>query len=136
MKLQKANRPLTGELTVPGDKSISHRAVMLGALAEGDTEITHFLNGADCLSTIDCFRRLGISIEKDSRRILVHGRGLHGLSAPLLRSGLRQQRHYNRLISGILAGPDILQPSDRRCIHSETAHGTHHQPPALYGSFH
>ena len=82
MKLQKANRPLTGELTVPGDKSISHRAVMLGALAEGDTEITHFLNGADCLSTIDCFRRLGISIEKDSRRILVHGRGLHGLSAP------------------------------------------------------
>lgn len=104
MKLQKANRPLTGELTVPGDKSISHRAVMLGALAEGDTEITHFLNGADCLSTIDCFRRLGISIEKDSRRILVHGRGLHGLSAPSSVLDCGNSGTTTRLISGILAG--------------------------------
>ena len=77
---------------------------MLGALAEGDTEITHFLNGADCLSTIDCFRRLGISIEKDSRRILVHGRGLHGLSAPSSVLDCGNSGTTTRLISGILAG--------------------------------
>ncbi len=56
-------KKLRGELTVPGDKSISHRAVMLGALAEGTTEVTNFLLGADCLSTIECFRKLGISVE-------------------------------------------------------------------------
>ena len=58
---------LKGEVTVPGDKSISHRAVMFGSLAEGTTEVLNFLQGADCLSTIDCFRRLGISIEKYAR---------------------------------------------------------------------
>ena len=55
---------LHGELTVPGDKSISHRAVMFGSLAKGTTRITHFLEGADCLSTISCFRKMGIDIEK------------------------------------------------------------------------
>ena len=55
--------PLRGELTVPGDKSISHRAVMLGALANGTTHITGFLMGEDCLSTIDCFRKMGVEIE-------------------------------------------------------------------------
>ena len=116
MKLQKANRPLTGELTVPGDKSISHRAVMLGALAEGDTEITHFLNGADCLSTIDCFRRLGISIEKDSRRILVHGRGLHGLSAPSSvlgcgnsGEGTPEGFHWKNVFASELTGPILVK---------------------------
>ena len=57
---------LHGELTVPGDKSISHRAVMFGSLAKGTTKITHFLEGADCLSTISCFRKMGIDIEKNS----------------------------------------------------------------------
>ena len=74
--------PLKGELTVPGDKSISHRSVMFGAIAKGLTEVTNFLQGADCLSTISCFRQLGISIENTPEKILVHGRGLHGLSAP------------------------------------------------------
>ena len=72
--------PLRGEISVPGDKSISHRAVMFGALANGTTEITHFLQGADCLSTIDCFRRMGIDIENTPSRILIHGKGLRGLS--------------------------------------------------------
>ena len=63
---------LKGEVTVPGDKSISHRAVMFGSLAEGTTEVLNFLQGADCLSTIDCFRRLGISIENTSDHILIH----------------------------------------------------------------
>ena len=70
---------LSGTVTVPGDKSISHRAVMFGALAEGTTEISHFLKGADCLSTISCFRQMGISIEEQGEKILVHGKGLHGL---------------------------------------------------------
>ena len=55
---------LKGEVTIPGDKSISHRSIMLGSIALGTTEITHFLEGADCLSTIDCFRRMGVEIER------------------------------------------------------------------------
>ena len=74
--------PLRGEITVPGDKSISHRAVMLGSIAKGLTEIRHFLRGADCLSTISCFEKMGVSIEQDGERILVHGRGMRGLLPP------------------------------------------------------
>lgn len=95
---------LRGEITVPGDKSISHRAVMFGALAEGTTEITGFLRGADCLSTISCFRQLGISIEDKDDRILVHGRGLHGLSAPASTLDTGNSGTTTRLLSGILAG--------------------------------
>ena len=79
MQFQKAVRPLRGEISVPGDKSISHRAVMFGAISEGTTEVTNFLQGADCLSTISCFRSMGIEIENTPERILVHGKGLHGL---------------------------------------------------------
>lgn len=95
---------LKGEVHIPGDKSISHRSVMFGALAEGLTEVTHFLQGADCLSTIDCFRRLGIEIENTPERILIHGRGLHGLrpSSHMLDAG--NSGTTIRLISGILAG--------------------------------
>ncbi len=96
--------PLHGELAVPGDKSISHRAVMFGALSEGTTEITHFLQGADCLSTIDCFRKLGIEIEVTDERILVHGKGLHGLSAPSSVLDVGNSGTTMRLISGILSG--------------------------------
>ena len=74
--------PLRGELTVPGDKSISHRAVMLGALASGTTHITGFLMGEDCLSTIDCFRKMGVEIEITDKEVIVEGVGLHGLCAP------------------------------------------------------
>ena len=104
MKQKGIHTPLKGELRIPGDKSISHRAVMLGSLSRGDTEITHFLEGADCLSTIDCFRRLGISIEADPERILVHGKGLHGLSAPDSVLDCGNSGTTVRLLSGILAG--------------------------------
>lgn len=107
MKRTKTNRPLRGELRIPGDKSISHRAVMLGSLAEGDTEITHFLKGADCLSTVDCFRKLGVKIEIDDRRILVHGKGLHGLRAPSAVLDCGNSGTTTRLISGILAGQNF-----------------------------
>ena len=81
MEIKKAKK-LSGSLAIPGDKSISHRAVMFGSLAEGTTKITNFLEGADCLSTISCFRKMGINIENTEGEILVHGKGLHGLSAP------------------------------------------------------
>lgn len=95
---------LKGELTVPGDKSISHRAVMFGALAEGTTEIHHFLRGADCLSTIDCFRRLGVAIEEEGENVLIHGKGLHGLTAPSQILDAGNSGTTTRLISGILCG--------------------------------
>ncbi|MED4974686.1 3-phosphoshikimate 1-carboxyvinyltransferase, partial [Geobacillus thermoleovorans] len=73
---------LRGTLEVPGDKSISHRAVMLGALASGRTVIDHFLPGADCLSTIDCFRKLGVDIRQDGTTVVVEGAGPGGLREP------------------------------------------------------
>ena len=100
--LQKASA-LRGEIAVPGDKSISHRAIMFGALSEGITEVSHFLKGADCLSTIDCFRRLGITIEEKEELILVHGKGLHGLKAPDRMLDTGNSGTTTRLISGILA---------------------------------
>lgn len=95
---------LRGELTVPGDKSISHRAVMLGSIAQGTTEITNFLKGADCLSTIRCFRQMGVSIEEKPDCILVHGRGLRGLTAPDGTLNTGNSGTTTRLMSGILAG--------------------------------
>lgn len=103
MKFTRAKQ-IRGEVTIPGDKSISHRAVMFGSLAEGATEITGFLRGADCLSTIDCFRRLSISIEDKDERILIHGKGLHGLSAPAQILDAGNSGTTTRLISGILSG--------------------------------
>ena len=94
---------LRGELTVPGDKSISHRSVMFGALADGLTEIHGFLQGADCLSTISCFSKMGISIENQGETVLVHGRGLHGLTAPDSVLDCGNSGTTTRLISGILS---------------------------------
>lgn len=95
---------LRGTVTVPGDKSISHRAVMFGALADGDTHITGFLMGEDCLSTISCFRKMGIGIDVSEQEVVVHGAGLHGLRAPddLLYTG--NSGTTTRLLCGILSG--------------------------------
>ena len=95
---------LKGEVTIPGDKSISHRAVMFGSLAEGTTEVTNFLQGADCLSTISCFRKLGIQIENTADSILIHGKGLHGLSESSETLDTGNSGTTTRLISGILSG--------------------------------
>lgn len=97
-----------GEITVPGDKSISHRAVMLGALADGITHISGFLKGADCLSTIDCFRAMGIEIEIDADTVTVHGKGLHGLKKPEKMLYTGNSGTTTRLLCGILSG----QPFD------------------------
>lgn len=95
---------LKGKITVPGDKSISHRCVMFGSVAKGTTEVHHFLKGADCLATIRCMRTLGIDIEEKGSSVIIHGKGLHGLSAP---SGILDAGNSGtttRLLSGILAG--------------------------------
>lgn len=102
MKLKKI-QSLRGELTVPGDKSISHRAVMFGALAQGMTEVHHFLKGADCLSTIDCFRRLGIRIEETDDVLLIDGKGLDGLVSPTDILDAGNSGTTTRLLAGILA---------------------------------
>lgn len=103
---------LKGEVHIPGDKSISHRSVMFGALANGRTEVTHFLQGADCLSTISCFRRLGIEIENTPERICIHGKGLHGLSPSKDLLDVGNSGTTIRLISGILAGQPFVSTLD------------------------
>lgn len=100
----KSTHGLRGEVTIPGDKSISHRSIMFGALAKGTTEITHFLQGADCLSTIGCFKEMGIEIKNTPDKILVHGKGLHGLTAPSRTLDVGNSGTTTRLISGILSG--------------------------------
>lgn len=99
-----AKTGLRGTVTVPGDKSISHRSIMFASLAEGTSEITNFLEGADCLSTIDCFRKLGISIQlQDQGCVTVHGNGLYGLQPPAATLDTGNSGTTTRLISGILA---------------------------------
>ena len=114
ISLEKAAIPLKGDIFVPGDKSISHRSIMFGALANGTTEITGFLESADCLSTIDCFKKLGIEIEHSIRplngvpTITVHGNGLHGLKKPESTLFAGNSGTTTRLMSGVLAS----QPFD------------------------
>lgn len=98
--------PLKGCITVPGDKSISHRAVMFGALAEGKTEVTHFLQGADCLSTIHCFRQMGIDIinNPEQETVTIYGKGLYGLNKPETTLDAGNSGTTIRLLSGILCG--------------------------------
>ncbi|NPV26315.1 MAG: 3-phosphoshikimate 1-carboxyvinyltransferase [Firmicutes bacterium] len=102
-------KQLRGEVTVPGDKSISHRAVMLGSLAEGTTQIENFLMGADCLSTVACCRALGVDIRQTGPTSLeVKGRGLNGLREPDQVLDTGNSGTTTRLLMGILAGQDFF----------------------------
>ena len=107
MAITKANS-LKGEIKVPGDKSISHRGVMFGAISEGTTELTGFLDGADCRSTIGCFRAMGIDISQNADHVVIHGKGLHGLKAPSQMLDVGNSGTTTRLISGILAGQPFV----------------------------
>lgn len=95
---------LKGEITIPGDKSISHRAVMFGSIAKGTTIIRDFLMGADCLSTIDCFKRMGVDIKVEKNNVIVNGNGLYGLKEPDSTLDAGNSGTTTRLICGILSG--------------------------------
>lgn len=103
-KLLPARRGLHGSLLVPGDKSISHRAVMLGAISEGETEISHFLTGEDCETTIKAFQALGVKIDQEGTTVHITGRGLANLKAPTQSLDMGNSGTTTRLIMGILAG--------------------------------
>ncbi|NJP38200.1 3-phosphoshikimate 1-carboxyvinyltransferase [Alkalicoccus luteus] len=103
-----ANGPLTGTIRVPGDKSISHRAVMFASLAEGTTTITGFLRGQDCLSTIRCMRQLGVTITENQHEVVVEGRPEGGFSEPDALLDVGNSGTTIRLLSGILAGEPIF----------------------------
>lgn len=109
---------LRGEITVPGDKSISHRAIVTGALASGTTEIDNFLLGEDCISTIDCFRKMQIGIEiLPDNRVRVQGKGLYGLKAPSSALNAGRSGTALRLLLGVLSG----QPFSTSIIRDEYA---------------
>ncbi|WP_338470084.1 3-phosphoshikimate 1-carboxyvinyltransferase [Niallia sp. XMNu-256] len=95
---------LTGEITVPGDKSISHRSVMFGAIAEGDTTVTGFLLGDDCLNTVACFRQLGVDIQQTEDKLVIHGKGWSGLKEPKEVLDVGNSGTTIRLLMGLLAG--------------------------------
>lgn len=99
---------IEGEITIPGDKSISHRAIMLSSISKGSSKIQGFLRGEDCLRTIDCFRQLGIEILDNNSEIIVHGRGPSGLKEPEDILDVGNSGTTIRLISGILAGYEFL----------------------------
>lgn len=96
---------VTGRIRVPGDKSISHRSIMLGALAEGVTEISGFLEGEDSLATLQAFREMGVAIEGPHQgRVTIHGVGMHGLQAPAGPIYVGNSGTAMRLFAGLLAG--------------------------------
>lgn len=97
-----------GEISVPGDKSISHRSIMLGSLANGITTVTGFLRGEDNMATLNAFRQMGVMVEDDGTTLNIHGRGLHGLSEPddLLDCG--NSGTSIRLLTGLLAGQSFF----------------------------
>ena len=107
MKLKTNSKGLKGTIRVPGDKSISHRSIIFGSLAKGETKVYDILRGEDVLSTIQVFRDLGVSIEDDGEVIRIQGRGFQGLSAPEHPLDMGNSGTSMRLISGVLAGQDF-----------------------------
>jgi len=99
---------ICGEARVPGDKSISHRSIMLGSLSEGVTRVSGFLEGDDALATLAAFRAMGVTIERPAEgEVVIHGVGLHGLRAPSGPIDLGNSGTSIRLMSGLLAGQDF-----------------------------
>ena len=97
-------KAISGSLSLPGDKSISHRYALIGAIAEGDTSIANYSTGADCHSTLACVRALGIEVEGAGTEFVIHGKGLDGLRAPAGDLDAGNSGSTIRMLSGILAG--------------------------------
>ena len=107
MKLRTNSKGLRGTIRVPGDKSISHRSIIFGSLATGETKVYDILRGEDVLSTIQVFRDLGVYIQDDGDVIRIQGVGFHGLQAPTAPLDMGNSGTSIRLISGVLAGQDF-----------------------------
>jgi len=97
-------KAISGSLSLPGDKSISHRYALIGAIAEGDTSIANYSTGADCHSTLGCVRALGIEVEGAGTEFVIRGKGLDGLRAPAGDLDAGNSGSTIRMLSGILAG--------------------------------
>lgn len=97
-----------GEITVPGDKSISHRSIMFGSLATGVTRVTGFLRGEDALATLEAFRAMGVEIEDDGATVTIHGKGLHGLTEPTDVLDCGNSGTSMRLLTGLLSGQSFF----------------------------
>jgi len=142
---------LRGHLRVPGDKSISHRTLLLGALADGTSEVHGFLPSGDCLATLGCIRALGVTVDRQGETdLLIHGRGLHGLQTPVAALDCVRSGTSMRLLSGILAGqtfdsvltgdPQLLRRPMRRIADPLRLMGAEiddvegHAPLAIHGT--
>ncbi len=145
--------PLRGRVRVPGDKSISHRALLLGALAKGDSQVAGFLPAGDCLATLACLRALGVEIDAHNASTLtVRGRGVGGLRAPAAPLNCARSGTTMRLLAGILAGqplgaggatltgePQLLRRPMRRIVEplrrmgAEIEANDGHAPLAVHG---
>jgi len=99
------NKGICGDIRVPGDKSISHRSIMFGSLAEGTTHVSGFLEGDDALATLNAFKAMGVNIEgPENGKVVIHGVGMHGLTAPTHELDMGNSGTSIRLLSGLLAG--------------------------------
>jgi 3-phosphoshikimate 1-carboxyvinyltransferase len=105
-KIKPAKR-IEGKIVLPGDKSISHRAVMIGSIAEGVTAVENFLNAEDCIATTDAFKKMGVNIRLNGKVLVVKGAGLKGLKKPLSKLYLGNSGTTMRLLLGILAGQNF-----------------------------
>ncbi|MGY8815870.1 MAG: 3-phosphoshikimate 1-carboxyvinyltransferase, partial [Gammaproteobacteria bacterium] len=101
--LSSPSGPLCGSIKIPGDKSISHRAVIMGSIANGITHINGLLKSADVVSTINVFRDMGVRIDESSDEIIIHGVGLHGLEAPTNALNFGNSGTSVRLLTGLLS---------------------------------
>jgi 3-phosphoshikimate 1-carboxyvinyltransferase len=97
-----------GEIRVPGDKSISHRSIMFGSIANGVTKVTGFLRGEDALATLEAFRAMGIQVDDDGETLTIHGKGLHGLTEPADVLDCGNSGTSIRLLTGLLAGQNFF----------------------------
>ena len=101
-------RPLRGTVAVPGDKSITHRAIILSALGDGATTISGYCRGEDCLNTMRAFRALGVRVDETDHQLMVHGKGMWGLTEPDSPIDCGNSGTGIRLLAGVLAGQDFF----------------------------
>ncbi|MEJ8778124.1 3-phosphoshikimate 1-carboxyvinyltransferase [Pseudogracilibacillus sp. ICA-222130] len=104
IQLKRATTPLQGEVYIPGDKSISHRAIMFASLAEGKTEITNFLDGEDCLHTIEIFKKFGVQIEQSGTKVIVQSKGVKNFEEPKEPLYFGNSGTTARLLLGLFSG--------------------------------